>query len=240
MTVTLAMLAFRPGSAQSPEGHISGTVKGPEVGMVVMVSCLQNGDVYFQQETRTGYNFGCPARPPGTYEVRIEGDGLVTQEKRGIRVFAGQRTALQFQLIGGTGVRIIEYSAGGLPREEVAARLQEQELHLAVLQAQVAQTFGTSASGGDPPPCCQVIDIDETNLTGTAQVNGFSRIIRFRFENQAQLLRIRNRAGPSDARTTGTVKWHTGSAGRLWSFAAQGKIGFAPADPCCTIVAGRP
>src|SRR5258708_8730113 len=63
----------------------------------------------------------------GTYDVRIEGDGMVTEEKHGVHVFAGKDGSLMFVMRSGKGAHIVEYASGGLPREEVAARLAKLE-----------------------------------------------------------------------------------------------------------------
>jgi hypothetical protein len=60
---------------------------------------------------------------------------MQTLVKRGIHVKEGERT----DIIGGpmrvgAGVKIIEYAAGGLSREEIAARLAKLEAGLAELQ----------------------------------------------------------------------------------------------------------
>ncbi len=87
-----------------------------------------------QKEARINSNatFSLPA---GLYDVRLEGDGMQTLVKRGIHIKEGERT----EIIGGpmrvgTGVKIIEYAAGGLSREEIAARLAKLEAGLAELQ----------------------------------------------------------------------------------------------------------
>ena len=100
----------------------------------LMVSVIKDGDVVKQKETRINSNatFSLPA---GLYDVRLEGDGMQTLVKRGIHIKEGERT----EIIGGpmrvgTGVKIIEYAAGGLSREEIAARLAKLEAGLAELQ----------------------------------------------------------------------------------------------------------
>jgi hypothetical protein len=70
---------------------------------------------------------------PGVYDVRVEGEGLVTEVKRGVHAFAGQKTEVTFQVRSGQGVRIVEYATGALPREEIAARLAKLEAQVAEL-----------------------------------------------------------------------------------------------------------
>ena len=100
----------------------------------VMVSVIQNGEVVKQRELGFNSNVAFPLAA-GLYDVRIEGDGMLTLVKRGIHVNQGERT----NIIGGpmrvgTGVKIIEYATGGLSREEIAARLAKIETAVAELQ----------------------------------------------------------------------------------------------------------
>src|SRR2546425_12522147 len=100
----------------------------------VMVSVIKDGAVVKQREIQFNSNVAFPL-PAGLYDVRLEGDGMQTLVKRGIHVNEGERT----EIIGGpmrvgTGVKIIEYAAGGLSREEIAARLAKLEAGLAELQ----------------------------------------------------------------------------------------------------------
>jgi hypothetical protein len=69
----------------------------------------------------------------GTYDVRIEGDGMLMEEKHGVQVFAGRDGSLTFVMRSGKGAHIVEY-ATGLSREEVATRLANLESAVAQLQ----------------------------------------------------------------------------------------------------------
>ncbi len=51
----------------------------------------------------------------------------MTEVKRGVRVFEGRQASVEFVIRPGKGVRIVEYSTGGLAREEVATRLDRLE-----------------------------------------------------------------------------------------------------------------
>ena len=90
-----------------------------------MISVIRAGQVTEQQET------GLPADKrtnqilPGVYDIRAEGDGMITEEKRGVHVFANRELDLIFVMHAGKGVHIVEYATGGLSREEVAARLEK-------------------------------------------------------------------------------------------------------------------
>lgn len=104
------------------------------VDIPVMVSVIKEGRLIKQTESHLNSNVGF-ALPAGTYDIRLEGEGMQTLVKRGILVNEGERT----QVVGGpmrvgTGVRVIEYATGGLSREEIAARLQKLEAALSELQ----------------------------------------------------------------------------------------------------------
>jgi len=104
---------------------------------VVMISVLRDGAVVKQQEVEVS---GLPPNftlPVGVYDLRVEGDGIVTLVKRGVHVTAKDSTKVIAPLRPGQGVRTVEYATGGLAREEVAARLAK--LEAAVAQIQKAQ-----------------------------------------------------------------------------------------------------
>jgi hypothetical protein len=89
----------------------------------IMVSVIKDGTIAQQQETKINSNAHFTLAP-GTYDVRLEGDGAITITKRGVTVTAGHVTSLVGgPMRAGKGVRIVEYATGGLAREEVAARL---------------------------------------------------------------------------------------------------------------------
>jgi hypothetical protein len=102
-----------------------------------MISVLGEGAVVKQQEVEVS---GLPPNftlPVGVYDVRVEGDGIVTVVKRGVHVTAKDSTKVIAPMRPGKGLRIVEYATGGLAREEVAARLAK--LEAAVAQMQKAQ-----------------------------------------------------------------------------------------------------
>jgi len=104
----------------------------------VMISAIQGGQVVEQQETKLPHaDKRLNPLQPGVYAVRVEGDGAVTEVKRGVHVFAGREVDLQFVLHAGKGAHVVEYATGGLSREEVAARLAN--LEGAVKQIQQAE-----------------------------------------------------------------------------------------------------
>ena len=99
----------------------------------VMVSIIQGTGVVDQSETviPSGHRFNVPE---GTYDVRAEGDGLVTQVKKGVHVVAGRTLNLEFIMKPGTGAVVTEYAAAVLSREEIEARLKKLESQTAELQ----------------------------------------------------------------------------------------------------------
>lgn len=100
----------------------------------VLISMILNGEVVHQKETKVGFDPNFHVEP-GLYDVRLEGDGLVTVVKRGIHAFEGKRTdIIGGPLQTGKGVHIVEYATGGLSREEVAARLAKLEAEVGELQ----------------------------------------------------------------------------------------------------------
>jgi hypothetical protein len=123
--------------AQVKPGNIYARFPSPDAalqGHPVMVSAIRGGEIVQQQETVLDNTQAFYALPPGLYDVRAEGQGAVTEVKRGVHVFAGQDLNLNFVMHAGTGVRTVEYAAGGLSREEVAARLAKLEAAVAALQ----------------------------------------------------------------------------------------------------------
>jgi hypothetical protein len=107
-------------------------------GRPIMVSAIRGGEVVKQQETVLPSSQELSDLPPGLYDVRAEGQGAVTEVKRGVHVFAGQELDVNFVMRSGTGVRTVEYAAAGLSREEVAARLAKLEAAVAALQKAAA------------------------------------------------------------------------------------------------------
>jgi hypothetical protein len=103
-------------------------------GRGVMVSVIRDGEVTAQQECHLNSSVRFELAP-GLYDVRVEGDGMVTMVKRGIHVFEGKSTeTLAGPMRAGTGAHVVEYAVGGLSREEVAARLTKLEAAVAALQ----------------------------------------------------------------------------------------------------------
>jgi hypothetical protein len=106
----------------------------------VMVSAISKGAIVRQNQTfLNGGDVGIAIDDlaHGVYDVRIEGEGVVTEVQRGVQLLTGQAN-LVFLVRPGTGVHIVEYATGGLAREEVAARLQRLDAEVADLQKKVA------------------------------------------------------------------------------------------------------
>jgi hypothetical protein len=185
--------------------------------MVVMVSCIKDGKIFSQHETRTGYNLGCPPSPAGLYEVRVEGDGIVTEVKRGLHVFDGQTTSIRFEVKRGTGVHIVEYATGGLSREETAARLGALDEEMLLVKGELAQFMRTSGTVKVGAACCEVTGVDRATGMVTGKLHGDMRTFTFKVEDAGVLQTVR-------------------AGAPLWAFAAQKKVGFKPADPCCDFV----
>jgi hypothetical protein len=106
-------------------------------GRPVMVSAIRDGQVVEQQETQFNGDRSLSPLQPGLYDVRAEGDGIVTEVKRGVHVFPGRQLELHFELHPGKGAHVVEYATGGLSREEVAARLAKLEAAVTQLQKSI-------------------------------------------------------------------------------------------------------
>jgi hypothetical protein len=112
-------------------------------GRPVMVSFIHDGTIVYQSETITTespneVSVGAQDSPAGVYDVRVEGDGIVTEMKRGVTLAGSKNMTLNFVVRPGQGAHVVEYAAGGLAREEVAERI-------AALEAEVATLKGGSA-----------------------------------------------------------------------------------------------
>ena len=129
-----AVAQVKPGSA-----YILFPTPDPALqGHPIMLTAIRAGEVVQQQETVLPNGKRLSDLPPGVYDLRAEGQGAVTEVKRGVHVFAGQEVTANFVMRAGTGARTVEYAAGGLSREEVAARLSKLEAAVAALQKAAA------------------------------------------------------------------------------------------------------
>jgi hypothetical protein len=143
--VLLSGLSAVPGRAQE-KATIYASVKVSDnalAGRPVMVSFIRDGAIFFQEETTTTESpnvasVGSQDSPVGVYDVRVEGDGIVTEMKRGVTLAGPKNMTLDFIVRPGQGVHVVEYAAGGLAREEVAQKI-------AALEAAVAELKGGSS-----------------------------------------------------------------------------------------------
>jgi hypothetical protein len=106
------------------------------------VSFVKDGKIALKDEKAPNCNGGsCVVTSytpyhlaPGSYDVRVEGEGAVTVVKNGIAVVAGQKREVISDLRAGKGVKITEYATGGLSREELATRMKKLEDTVEVLK----------------------------------------------------------------------------------------------------------
>lgn len=108
-------------------------------GMPAMATFLRDGEIVFQGETvlvrgPNTVSVGAQSQPFGQYDVRVEGEGFVTETKRGVQLASRQNLTLQFILRPGEGAHVVEFAEGGLAREEVARRLGALEAEIAELR----------------------------------------------------------------------------------------------------------
>lgn len=82
-------------------------------------------------------SFALDKLPAGVLDVRVEGEGMVTEVKKGVPVFAGRDESVTVVMRPGVGVHIVEFAVGGLSREEVATRLANLETETAKLKADI-------------------------------------------------------------------------------------------------------
>ena len=139
LVVGLAASALMPASAaaQKRTGTINNHFTADESikGRPVMVSAIRDGEVVEQQEMQLPGDgrIGGNNLTEGVYDIRVEGDGVVTEVKKGVHVFAGRELNLSHAMHAGKGAHIVEYARGGLSREEVAARLANLDEQVAEL-----------------------------------------------------------------------------------------------------------
>ncbi|MCI0390426.1 MAG: hypothetical protein MOB07_16875 [Acidobacteria bacterium] len=113
-------------------------------GRPVMISAINDGKIINQYEVlfidmggRAVTSTILDRLPPGACDVRVEGEGIITEVKRGAQVYSGRDGYLQFVIRPGKGAHMVEYATGGLSREETAARIEKLEAAVAQLQKAV-------------------------------------------------------------------------------------------------------
>jgi hypothetical protein len=153
LALTALVLAGHTVAAQQPTGRLVVSVLVSDNVIAkrpVMVSAIRDGAIVDQTEILTDRAPNQNAAildhiPAGSYDVRVEGDGVVTEVKKGVQVFAGRDASLQTVVRPGAGVHVVEYATGGLSREEVAARLGRLEAATATLRRDVEQLAAAAA-----------------------------------------------------------------------------------------------
>lgn len=137
--LAIAMVSSSAVGNQEKHGRFGAYIETEDkslTGKVVLASAIQNGVVVVQEEEKVA-GWVALQVPVGEYDVRIEGEGIVTEVKRGVHTFQGKDTTLHFKMHAGTGVHIVEYATGGLSREEVAARLAKLESDVASIKKKI-------------------------------------------------------------------------------------------------------
>ncbi len=129
---------------QQAAGQIRVTHASPEAAIArraIMISFLQAGRVLYESQQRLGECCGLSSGelPPGTYDVRIEGEGIVTEVRRGLLVISKRQTDVIIDLKAGKGLHTVDYATGGLSREELHARLNAIDSNLADIKKAIAQ-----------------------------------------------------------------------------------------------------
>jgi|SRR6266852_7932991 len=140
VSLSILFLASACAAVAQP-GRLNVSVKSLDAALkdhTFMVSAIGNGAIVRQYEvllnSRGDANTILNDLPPGSYDVRVEGEGAITEVKRGVQVFPGKDGSLTAVLRPGKGVHIVEYAIGGLAREEVAARLAKLDAEVAALK----------------------------------------------------------------------------------------------------------
>jgi hypothetical protein len=127
---------------QQPNGTITSRFQLPDNlwRHPVMVAAIRDGAVVYQEESplpNDNHLSGDMIRP-GLYDVRVEGEGIVTEVKRGVRLYPGRELNLYFNIRPGAGLHTVEYTTTALSREEIALRLSRLEAAVAELRKSLA------------------------------------------------------------------------------------------------------
>jgi hypothetical protein len=137
----------RPVSGQSLTVQVRAASGEALEGTPVMISVIQDGVIVTQTEVWVGNN-GSFWPDPGVYDVRLEGEGVVTLVKRGVTITAEQQTLIGGPLRAGEGLHIVEYATGGFTREELAERLMRLEAAMTSVQEAVEALTEALQAGG--------------------------------------------------------------------------------------------
>jgi hypothetical protein len=112
-----------------------------------MISVIQDGAIVTQTEVWVGNDEGIWL-DPGVYDVRLEGEGVVTLVKRGVTITAVQQRLIGGPLRPGEGLHIVEYATGGFTREELAERLMRLEAAMTRVQEALEELTEAVKDGG--------------------------------------------------------------------------------------------
>jgi hypothetical protein len=225
-----------PTTAVAQEGHFSvsiGSLAGatPKSG-TAMISILRGGEIVAQDEIVLGNSsssgWNSPALPVGIYDVRVAGEGLVTEVKHGIRNFDGQFTNVPFLTRPGSGIHVVEYATGGLAREEVAARLSALEVGLTKIQQPAGGLVVTDKAAGNEP-CCSITAIDAKAGIATALDPKTKRSFQFRIDRYEPI----NGYEPiNSARLLASLTMGQ----KVWADFTTQKVSIDGAHPCCAML----
>src|SRR6266545_6546910 len=108
----ISLLSTTRAAAQSKNTcEISGTVTDPSGAIVpgakITVTSTGTGAVKETIANDRG-EYRVVLLPPGTYDVRAENTGFVTQTKKDVAVTVGQTTVIDFQLAVGAATQLVE------------------------------------------------------------------------------------------------------------------------------------
>src|SRR5262245_33896541 len=120
--------------AQAQTGELQVLLRYPDdlKGTPVMATAVtSNGKIAAQQEG-SGFDIRLRPLPVGTYEVRLQGQGIETVVKSGIAVLQDRNTSIVGEIKRGQGLRVIEYST--LSLNELQSRLEKLEKSVADLE----------------------------------------------------------------------------------------------------------
>ena len=145
--VALLALVASPLVAESDSGRLFVVVKVRDnvlagyparASVVTPDGALVDYDEELLERAPNVRSFQLEGLAPGLYDVRVEGEGMITEVKKGVPVFAGRDENVSIVATPGAGVHVVEYAVAGLSREEVAARLAHLELEMGRLQEEIA------------------------------------------------------------------------------------------------------
>ncbi len=145
-TLTLGAAAATPISAEASTGRLFVVVKVSDnviadrparASVVTPDGRLLDYDEKLLSRAPNVASFMLEGLAEGTYDVRVEGEGLITEVKRGVPVFAGRDENVQIVVKPGEGIHIVEYAVACLSREEVAARLAHLEAETTRLRSEL-------------------------------------------------------------------------------------------------------